>query len=593
MVSLRSDIFTASIISVREAGAAKPLFAALLACSLLAPAAAQQGTADHHEFEAALEAPFLGGEAGARPLHLRFRYPGAASGQRLRWQLDLLDQRGRSLRRWQGQAALRGGALQLDPAWQAGRASDAAAARPPAGLYHLRLRATPEPRVRAARGKAISQASQAWRAEQTIEQSWPIAIGPPPALRIVASKALPLAGQTAAAPPAAGSAASSLAELPSAERPYTVYLGNLHSQTGHSDGGGELPGCHGAQEPQSAVAGPAQAFAYAREHGLDFLMTSEHNHMYDGSEGSDPNADASSARQLYQSGLEQTAAFNAAHPGFLGIYGMEWGVISKGGHLNIFNSPELLGWERNGAGELMGDTFTAKGDYASLYRLMRERGWIGQFNHPGDSQFRIGGQAFAFSSDGEQAMVLCEVMNSSAFSSRSDEQESHLSNYEERCRTLLEAGYHLAFSSNQDNHCANWGASYSNRTGVLLPAGDTLTLDNLVAALRQRRVFATMDKGSQLIFSANGHLMGERFDNSGPLQFQLSYASNGGRSPVLVEIFEGVPGQKASTRLLAQDRDALTITPALGEHFYYVRLTQDDGKQLWSAPIWVSQQAPP
>ncbi|UMR29925.1 CehA/McbA family metallohydrolase [Massilia sp. MB5] len=447
--------------------------------------------------------------------------------------------------------------------------------------------------MRAARGKAASQALQAWRAEQAIEQNWPIAIGQPPALRIAGGKALPLAGQAAAAPPAADSAGKPLAELPSAERPYTVYLGNLHSQTGHSDGGGELPGCHGAQEPQSAAAGPAQAFAYAREHGLDFLMTSEHNHMYDGSDGSDPNADAVRARRLYQSGLEQAAAFNAAHPGFLGIYGMEWGVISKGGHLNIFNSPELLGWERNGAGELMADTFTAKGDYASLYQLMRERGWIGQFNHPGDSQFRIGGQAFAFSSDGEQAMVLCEVMNSSAFSSRSDEQESHLSNYEERCRGLLEAGYHLAFSSNQDNHCANWGASYSNRTGVLLPAGDSLTLDNLVTALRQRRVFATMDKGSQLVFSANGHLMGERFDNSGPLQFQLSYASSSGRSPVRVEIFEGVPGQKASTRLLAQDQDAPTITPAPGQHFYYVRLTQDDGKQLWSAPLWVSQQAPP
>ncbi|MBB3120786.1 CehA/McbA family metallohydrolase [Pseudoduganella violacea] len=578
---------------MQETGAAKPLLAALLACSLLAPAAAQQGAADHHEFEAALDAPFLGGETGARPLHLRFRYPGAASGQRLRWQLDLLDQRGRSLRRWRGQAALRGAELQLDPAWAAGRTSNAAAARPPAGLYHLRLRAMPEPPARAARGKATSPARLAWRAEQAIEQSWPIAIGQPPLLCIAGGKALPLAGQAAAAPPAAGRADKPLAELPSADRPYTVYLGNLHSQTGHSDGGGELPGCHGAQEPQSAAAGPAQAFAYARAHGLDFLMTSEHNHMYDGSEGSDPNADASRARQLYQSGREQTTAFNAAHPGFLGIYGMEWGVISKGGHLNIFNSPELLGWERNGAGELMADTFTAKGDYANLYQLMRERGWIGQFNHPGDSQFRIGGQAFAFSGDGDQAMVLCEVMNSSAFSNRNDEQESHLSNYEERCRVLLEAGYHLAFSSNQDNHCANWGAAYSNRTGVLLPAGDSLTLDNLVTALRQRRVFATMDKGSQLVFSANGHLMGERFDNSGPLQFQLGYASSGGHYPVRVEIFEGVPGQKASTRLLAQDRDTLTITPTHGQHFYYARLTQDDGKQLWSAPLWVNQQAPP
>jgi hypothetical protein len=32
-----------------------------------------------------------------------------------------------------------------------------------------------------------------------------------------------------------------------------------------------------------------------------------------------------------------------------------------------------------------------------------------------------------------------------------------------------------------------------------------------------------------------------------------------------------------------------TITPTPGEHFYYAKVTQDDGNILWSAPIWVSQ----
>jgi hypothetical protein len=83
------------------------------------------------------------------------------------------------------------------------------------------------------------------------------------------------------------------------------------------------------------------------------------------------------------------------------------------------------------------------------------------------------------------------------------------------CNKLLEAGYHVAFSSNQDNHCANWGASYTNRTGILVPAGAPLTTDSFVEALKARRVFATMDKGSQLVLTANGHLMGERFANTG------------------------------------------------------------------------------
>jgi len=34
-----------------------------------------------------------------------------------------------------------------------------------------------------------------------------------------------------------------------------------------------------------------------------------------------------------------------------------------------------------------------------------------------------------------------------------------------------------------------------------------------------------------------------------------------------------------------------TIVPKPGPHFYYAKLTQDDGKVLWSAPVWVEQAA--
>ena len=77
---------------------------------------------------------------------------------------------------------------------------------------------------------------------------------------------------------------STLAAPAPASLPYTVYFGNLHSQTNHSDGGGALATCTGAQNPQSAPLGPTDAYNYAMNKGLDILMTSEHNHMYDGSD---------------------------------------------------------------------------------------------------------------------------------------------------------------------------------------------------------------------------------------------------------------------------------------------------------------------
>lgn len=373
--------------------------------------------------------------------------------------------------------------------------------------------------------------------------------------------------------------------------PYTIVYGNLHSQSNHSDGGGDLAHCEGAQAPQAAPFGPGDAYQFAQRHGLDFLLTSEHNHMYDGSEGSAPGADPLAARQLYRIGLDSAASFSTEHPGFTALYGQEWGIISGGGHINVLNSPALLGWERSSDGQPFADVLTPRNDYAALYKVMNEQGWLGQFNHPKESQFPIAGKALAYSQDGAASMALCEIMNSHAFSSRIDESEARHSFYESACNRLLEAGYQLAFSSNQDNHCANWGASYGNRTGILLPAGERQTQESLLAAIRARRVFATMDKHSAIALSANGAIMGSEMENSGPLALQVHFASSTGRGIAALDIMEGVPGRQGEVRPLP-GVGALqhSLTPAPGRHFYYARITQDDGRQLWSAPVWINQR---
>jgi hypothetical protein len=521
-----------------------------------APAPARH---EHQEFEATLGAPYRGEGPGteARTFMLSFAlpfdHPGLRGQRSAHWRLELLAPSGRQVVRWQGQVLLSGRPVDVPVRWQ-GRIAKRA---PAPGVYKLRLRAA--------------------AAGEEVEQSWDIAVGSPPPPMLPAFAPLPDRRTVLKAAPAAGAL------------PYTVYYGNLHSQTSHSDGGAALDNCKGAQDPQTAPFGPDAAFPYARAHGLDLLMVSEHNHMFDGSDGTKPDALPGVARALYQSGLQTARDFNERHPDFLALYGMEWGVIGNGGHLNIFNSEELLGWEKNAKGELLADTLTPRNDYAALYTLMRRRDWIGQFNHPSlKDQFKVGGLPLAYTADGDEAMALCEVMNSSAFSTDDKEGEARRSNFEAACNKLLEAGYHLAFSSNQDNHCANWGASYTNRTAILVPNGEPLTQASFVAAIRARRVFATMDKESQLVFSANGHLMGERFDNRGTLQLSVQFANGAGRRAAAVAIMEGVPGRNGAVTQLAGEA-ALTVTPSPGPHFYYAKLTQDDGKVLWSAPVWVNQ----
>src|SRR4029079_11413894 len=148
-----------------------------------------------------------------------------------------------------------------------------------------------------------------------------------------------------------------------------------------------------------------------------------------------------------------------------------------------------------------------------------------QCNHPASSaQFVIGSTALAYTADGDQAMVLCEVMNSSAFSHNTTDTETSRTSYEVACNKLLEAGYHVAFSSDQDNHCANWGGSYTNRTGVLIPNGQTLNHANFLAALQAGHVYATYDKTSQIVLTTDGgHIMGDRFNHSGALTLTVNY----------------------------------------------------------------------
>ena len=48
-----------------------------------------------------------------------------------------------------------------------------------------------------------------------------------------------------------------------------------------------------------------------------------------------------------------------------------------------------------------------------------------------------------------------------------------------------------------------------------MPSSAAVTQANFLDALRARRAFATEDRTGQLVLTANGHVMGETFANSG------------------------------------------------------------------------------
>ena len=569
------------------------LVAMLSAASSLAAAASHRSVTeevrlpDHYEFDANLGAAFQGNGRGEFPIRLQFDYPAGGRATLAAWQVDVLSPKGAVVQRWIGESQLAAGRGGYQFLWNG---KDRRGAAVSAGFYTLRLRAVPavllESELRKTLLSRVSRSFGQARAE-LVEQSYDVRVGQP------ATPAMPaFAGLGHGFQPRKKSGVSGQS-VAANSLPYTIYYGNLHSQTNHSDGGTPVASCAGAEVPQGGQFGPADAYAMMQvQAGGDFLLTSEHNHMYDGSTSTNTAADPAAAKALFQSGLTAAANYRSAHPTFLALYGNEWGVISNGGHLNIYNPDGLATWEYNASNVLIGDVATPKSDYAALYATMKQRGWVGQFNHPASTgQFLVAGTALGYDANGRDVMLAAEVLNSSAFSTNTTETETSRSTYTTAWNILLERGYHVAPVTDQDNHCANWGLSFRNRTGVLLPTGTTLTVANFLDALKARRVFASEDKTAQVVLTANGYVMGQSISNGGLLTLAANYFSNGGGSASRVQFFEGVPGRNGTVTQLYEGSGSYAFTPATGEHFYYVQVTEADGDRLWSAPVWVSQGA--
>ena len=245
---------------------------------------------DHREFEATLHVPYkadsmvAAAKSEARTFTLEFDYPYVANAQNVSWRLELVGPGGQVVQHWTGVQRLYKKPVTVKVRW-AGRSDSISM---PDGQYQVRMRAVAHDAAQGAADNSEAAVDQALAAggDEIVEQAWELAIGK------TAAPAMPFfqpLQTTQPAPQMASQAApgftvQSAAPAP-ASLPYTVYQANLHSQTNHSDGGSAVTSCTGAAEPLKAPFGPADAFAYAKNRGLDILMASEHNHMFDGSSG--------------------------------------------------------------------------------------------------------------------------------------------------------------------------------------------------------------------------------------------------------------------------------------------------------------------
>ncbi|MBA4312452.1 MAG: hypothetical protein C0417_07460 [Chlorobiaceae bacterium] len=354
----------------------------------------------------------------------------------------------------------------------------------------------------------------------------------------------------------------------SAQTTYNIYFGDNHSHSWYSDGNQD-------QNKLTYTTPVARSITWARSNrsSLDFMGISDHNH----------NESLNMTLAYWRSGVREADSVNM-DGNFVGMYGQEWGTISGGGHVLVYGTDKLFGWNPG-----VYDVYVAKGDYARLWDSVKKYNGYCYLAHPNTSDFGALATS-AFNAKADSVVRGVSMKSGNAFSTNTTETDPDVGDYTTYINTLLAKGYHIAPIANQDNHNTTFGKSNQQRTAVLATA---LTKANVDDAFRQRRVYATEDHNLQIKFEVNGHQMGEIFSMSGSIPFRVKITDPDVESISKIELRYGVPGSGIAPTVLSSvlNRDSLVLTQSqtVGTtYYYYVYVQEADGNEAWSAPMWIT-----
>jgi hypothetical protein len=348
---------------------------------------------------------------------------------------------------------------------------------------------------------------------------------------------------------------------------YNYYYGNLHSHTGFSDGNKD-----GAT---TGVKTPAKSFAFAKEsENFNFLGISEHNHR-----------GAKMKLLNYAKGLQETQAANKDGK-FVCLYGMEFGIISSGGHVLIYGVDQLIGWEKDNF-----DLECSEGHYNDLWDII-DSDFPDAFvtlAHPKPTDFnKLLTNPYNQTADN----VICGVAIASgpAFAENTVYKGKFKPKHYEYFKTLLAAGYHVGPTIDHDNHNLTFGRMASSRTVVL---SKELSQDSIVAAYKDMRFFASSDFNTKVEFTINGFPMGKRINTKKTASITVNVFDPDASDTVKeIRILFGKPKSKVLGTKLTSVSNSNTLSFSHDgnkeeEFYYYAEIIQKDGDKMYTSPIWV------
>lgn len=349
---------------------------------------------------------------------------------------------------------------------------------------------------------------------------------------------------------------------------YNYYFGNIHAHSSYSDGNQD--------SATSQMTKPLQDFNYARaSQHIDFYGISEHNHY---------SAGMTSPVNFHR-GIADANTANV-DGSFVALYGMEWGVISGGGHAIVYGYDSLIGWDINDY-----DVYVAKNDYASLWKKINEKpGSFAYLAHPQASDYD---NLFTTASNvmADNAIIGLAARSGPATSTNASYSNPSTGNYIARYNDALKRGYHLGVGLDHDTHNSVFGRQTAGRLVVLAPA---LTRADILDAIRNMRFYSSDDWNLKVDFSIGGKPMGSSITHTGTPVITVSASDADGENVSNISLYYGVPGSGSNPTILTSVTNTanLSYTHALANNatcYYYARVTQADGNIAWTSPIWYTR----
>jgi hypothetical protein len=322
---------------------------------------------------------------------------------------------------------------------------------------------------------------------------------------------------------------------------YFVYYGALHNHSAVNGG-------TGTQE---------EAYRYARHAAkLDFFGLTDH--------------DAGLAPAIWDN---VQAVANAANDDgvYVTFWGFEW-TSGTFGHVTVVGSDDYC---------VTSDPATAT--FLQLCAWLNARNCVAFFNHP--TAVNSAGTEFGHFNDPVcDKIVGFELWNKDVpfsayyYNEGYDSNDNHKGAFDE----ALTRGWKVGAAGGSDNHEGTWGTANDFRLAIL---ADSLTRADLYAALKARRFFSTLDKNIALSFAIGGREMGSTVAaGSDELRIQASDGDNEVFSQVV--LFDKSHTIRRTWNPQSRNVDISDSLEISDGDYYYVKITQEDGNEAISSPIW-------